>query len=138
MFWSFGKIETTYIHCGTNCESIDYRYVCHILSRDGESKKYINISNNQYIAGYILICLIYQEKYIDMFNISREIYRYIRYIGGNISTDYFFLNKHPSSPKHFPHHDKINNHFFHGYFPTPDIFYLHPDIFFLHLFVIKI
>ncbi len=39
---------------------------------------------------------IYHQVYIDMSDISREIYRYIRYIGRNISTDYFFLNKHPS------------------------------------------
>ncbi len=32
-----------------------------------------------------------------MSNISREIYQYIRYIGRNILTDYFFLSKHPSA-----------------------------------------
>ncbi len=32
--------------------------------------------------------LIYQEKYIDIFNISEEINRSIRYIGRNISKDY--------------------------------------------------
>ncbi len=29
--------------------------------------------------------------------ISREIYQFIRYIGRNIWTNYFFLNKHPSA-----------------------------------------
>ncbi len=55
-------------------------------------KKYIDVSINCYIA-----------KYIDMSDLSREIYRYIRYSGRNIWTDYFFLNKHPSSTKHFLH-----------------------------------
>ncbi len=34
------------------------------------------------------------KRYI---NISPSSYWYIRYIGGNVSTDYFFLNKHPSA-----------------------------------------
>ncbi len=41
--------------------------------------------------------LIYCWVYINTSSISREIYRYIRYIERNLSTDYFFLNKHPSA-----------------------------------------
>ncbi len=47
-------------------------------ARDGKSKEIFDISINQYIAKYI----------------SKEIYRYM---GRNISTDYFFVNEHPSS-----------------------------------------
>ncbi len=59
-------------------------------------EKYIDIfdiSINWYIATYISICPIYWEIYIDIFDILEEIYWQI----------IFFLNKHPSSPKHFPH-----------------------------------
>ncbi len=46
---------------------------------------------------------IYRWVYIDMYNISREIYRY-QYISKEIYRQIiFFLHKHPSSPKHFPH-----------------------------------
>ncbi len=46
-----------------------------------------------------------RKRYIDMSDISREIYRYVSreiyrdvlYIGRNISTDYSFLNEHPSA-----------------------------------------
>ncbi len=33
-----------------------------------------DISINRYIAEYISICSIYREKYIDIFDISEEIY----------------------------------------------------------------
>ncbi len=84
---------------------------------------------------------IYHRVYIDMSDISREIYQYIRYIGRNIWTDYFFLNKHPSSPKHFPNqwqffylrkglnlfqtrqHEKLITTFFNGYFPSPSVYH---------------
>ncbi len=87
--------------------------------------------------------LIYRWVYIDMSDISREIYRYIWYIGRNISADYFFLNKHLSSPKHFlindnfldssskmtriityfqiSKHEKLITTFFTWYFPSPSI-----------------
>ncbi len=47
-------------------------------SRDGKSKEIYRYID-QSVAEYISICPI-----------SREIYRYIRYIGRNISTNYFF------------------------------------------------
>ncbi len=79
-------------------------------------------------------------SHINMSDISREIYRYIV---RNISTDYFFLNKHPSSTKNFPHqwqffgrslkltriityfqtcdHEKLTTTFFTTYFPSPSV-----------------
>ncbi len=40
-------------------------------------KRYIDISINRYIAEYISICPIYREKYIDILEISEEIYQQI-------------------------------------------------------------
>ncbi len=102
-----------YVYKCCNCKTLT-------MFRDGKSK------------------VIYHWVYIDMSDKSREIYRYILYIRRNILTNYFFLNKHPSSHKHFPHQWqffgrfikidtnhylfsntqswKINNHFLHRIF----------------------
>ncbi len=56
-------------------------------------KEYMDMSIDWYIIEYIIsICPIYQKK----------IYRYIWYnIGRNTTKEYFFLNKHQSSPRAF-------------------------------------